>query len=67
MVDPNVFEEVIISEVLIRSLPVVPTRNFEVVGDESTDALPHFFLSEFVLVGVHFSFLVLVLLRKIES
>jgi hypothetical protein len=38
-----------------------------VVGDESTDALPHFFLSEFVLVGVHFSFLVLVLLRKIES
>ena len=67
MVDPDIFEEVVVSEVGVRFFPMVASCDFHVMGNERTDAFTHFFLTDFVLGGVHFCFLVLGLLRKIES
>ena len=54
MINSYIFEEVVISEVRIRFFTVVPPCDFQVVGNERTEAFTHFVLTELVLVVVHF-------------
>jgi hypothetical protein len=69
LVDADVFEEVVVPEVLVRSFAVVSFCDVHVVRDEGADALAHFVLTCLVVCVLHFWFFVFRLLRleKIES
>jgi hypothetical protein len=59
MVNSDIFEEVVVTEVLVTSTAMKRLSNVHVMCDKSANTLSHFFLTRFVLVGVHGVFFVL--------